>query len=323
MILSYCSFQRGTAFAVVILSLVFCTVAHAGTSPLDPGPHDATLGDVTLHYVIAGRGPLLIVPSPGWGPGSLYLQRGLAPLELHHTLVFLDSRGSGGSSRPADVDRMTIADDADDVEHLRIFFGLARVDLLGHSFGGATAIDYAERYSRTLNHLVLVDAAALDNNQLSKEEEADSMRIREKLSEDPRYASAIKHMKDWTPPPDDAAMAKELAEEAPFQFADPAANLPKFAKSSDGMLPSAWAQRHFFEAIGKRQWHQKQQLNQIRAVTLVINGKQDWLVPQLVAEHLHSGIAGSDLLIIDGSGHFPWIERPNVFFPAVESFLGE
>jgi hypothetical protein len=90
MILSYRSFQRGTAFAVVMICLVFRTVAHAGTSPLDPGPHDATLGDVTLHYVIAGRGPLLIVPSPGWGPGSLYLQRGLAPLELHQELASVD-----------------------------------------------------------------------------------------------------------------------------------------------------------------------------------------------------------------------------------------
>jgi pimeloyl-ACP methyl ester carboxylesterase len=25
--------------------------------------------------------------------------------------------------------------------------------------------------------------------------------------------------------------------------------------------------------------------------------------------------------VIDGAGHFPFVERPEVFFPAIESFL--
>ena len=309
------------ALAAMMLWFAAAPFAHGGASPLAPGPHDAALGDVRLHYVVAGTGPLLIVPSPGWGPGSLYLQRGLAPLETHHTLVFVDSRGSGGSSRPADVDRMTFADNADDLEHLRRFWGLARIDLLGHSFSGATGIDYAERYPTTLHRLILVDAAALDDNEASKEEEAASRHIRQRLAEDPRYASAIKHMESWTPPPDDAAMAKELQDEAAFQFADPATNLQRFAQTSQDMQPSSWAQRNFFPAIAKRQWHQEQQLNRIQAAALVINGKQDWIVPQIVAEHLHAGITGSELVVIDGSGHFPWIEQPQVFFPTVERFL--
>ena len=46
-------------------------------SKLTVGPHDAQLADVRLHYVVAGHGPLVLVTSPGWGSGSLYLQRAI------------------------------------------------------------------------------------------------------------------------------------------------------------------------------------------------------------------------------------------------------
>jgi pimeloyl-ACP methyl ester carboxylesterase len=76
----------------------------ASADTIDPklavGSHQAKLADVSLHYVVAGHGHLVFVTSPGWGIGSLYLQRGLAPLEKTFTVVYLDTRGSGGSSRP-------------------------------------------------------------------------------------------------------------------------------------------------------------------------------------------------------------------------------
>ena len=83
--------------------------ADAADQKLGLGSHQAKFADVNLHYVVAGRGPLVLVTSPGWGIGSLYLQRGLAPLEKTFTVVYLDTRGSGGSSRPADAKQMSMA----------------------------------------------------------------------------------------------------------------------------------------------------------------------------------------------------------------------
>ena len=83
--------------------------ADTADPKLGIGSHEAKLADVSLHYVVAGHGPLVMVTSPGWGIGSLYLQRGLAPLEKTFTVLYFDTRGSGGSSRPADTKQMSTA----------------------------------------------------------------------------------------------------------------------------------------------------------------------------------------------------------------------
>jgi alpha/beta hydrolase fold len=119
--------------------------SDGGTSAdtIDPklslGSHQAKLADVSLHYVVAGHGPLVLVTSPGWGIGSLYLQRGLVPLEKTFTVVYLDTRGSGGSSRPTDTKQMSMAVMADDIDRFRSYLGLDSIKLMGHSNGGHRA----------------------------------------------------------------------------------------------------------------------------------------------------------------------------------------
>ena len=132
--------SAGCAFSI------WSGIATAQDSKMTAGPHDVDLKDARLHYVVAGHGPLVFVTSPGWGPGSLYLQKGLSPLEERFTLLFLDTRGSGGSSRPADSTKMSTAVMADDVDRLRDYLGIDSIILIGHSNGGAIALDYAERY---------------------------------------------------------------------------------------------------------------------------------------------------------------------------------
>ena len=62
-------------------------------------------------------------------------------------------------------------------------------------------------------------------------------------------------------------------------------------------------------------------LSEIKAKTLIAVGKQDWVCPVMVAEDLHRAIAGSELVEIEGSGHFPWIEQPATLFEAITEFL--
>ena len=105
-----------------VLAISLCR--GGGLEKLSPGEHDAPIRDVQVHYTVAGKGPLLFVCSPGWGAGSLYLQQGLAPLEEHFTLLFIDTRGSGKSSKPQDATRMTAVEMADDIEALRSYLSL-------------------------------------------------------------------------------------------------------------------------------------------------------------------------------------------------------
>ena len=278
------------------------------------GDHVVRVNGVTLSYSIRGEGPLLFVTSPGWGIGSAYLQRGLAPLLKHFKLLFIDTRGSGRSSRPADATQMGSAVMADDIEELRRYLGLDSIDLLGHSNGGAIAVFYAQRHGAHLRKLVLVSSQLLGfdlNDAIGKFLTA--------AADDPRYREAVPY--SGTPAPEtDAAFAQRFGNLLPLYFHDPHKNQAAFEEAI-GNPPSAWA-FHAQKAVDQLpSADQMPGLGRIRAETLILVGRHCWICPVLVSDKLHVGIRGSRLVIFEHTGHFPWIEEPDRFFPEVTRFL--
>jgi proline iminopeptidase len=63
----------------------------------------------------------------------------------------------------ADSTQMSTAVMADDIDRLRSYLGLDSIYLMGHSHGGAIALDYAERYPQRVRKVVLIDAEVLDD----------------------------------------------------------------------------------------------------------------------------------------------------------------
>lgn len=57
--------------------------------------------------------------------------------------------------------------------------------------------------------------------------------------------------------------------------------------------------------------------------TLVIWGRQDRIVPVSAAEVYHKSIAGSELVVFEGCGHRPEIEKSQEFIDRVQSLLAE
>ena len=286
---------------------------------LSSGEHYADLGEVRLHYSVAGSGPLLIVCSPGWGISARYLERGLVPLEAHFKLLFIDTRGSGKSQRPADEAKMSGADMADDIEHLRAALGLKRISLLGHSDSGSIALDFAERYPTSIEKLIFVDGETLGTSVNDKQEGAESERLIKAASSDVHFKAAVEAMSK-SPVMTDEGMAQYLKDTLPVFFAN-VDNIPAFATTTQDTRPSSWAWQFHDKANHSHPWHQEELLGEVRAKTLIIVGRQDRICPAIIAEHVHAGIKGSQLLEIDNSGHFPWIEQPSAFFNAVVNFL--
>jgi pimeloyl-ACP methyl ester carboxylesterase len=63
-------------------------------------------------------------------------------------------------------------------------------------------------------------------------------------------------------------------------------------------------------------------LANIRAETLILVGGHCWICPVVISEHLHAKIPSSRLEMFERSGHFPWIEEPERFFPEIIGFPG-
>ena len=311
-----------TSFKYLIL--VGCTfpiwsgIAIAQDSKMTTGPHDAQLADIRLHYLVAGHGPLVFVTSPGWGLGSLYLQKGLSPLEEQFTLLFIDTRGSGGSSRPTDSTKMSTAVMADDVDGLRDYLGIDSIMLVGHSNGGAIALDYAERYPMRLRKLVLLDAQVLDEH--AENATAEFLRL---WRDDPRYKSAIEAINDSPPLEPDDSFSKFLNKILPLYFSDPDRYLSDFAKTFEGTHLSVYASKAQEAADKLSLRRQSKEYDKVRARTLILSGTVDWVCPSEVSERMHAGIQGSTLSLYANAGHLLWIEQPKRFFAELTDFLGD
>src|SRR3990172_2785246 len=111
--------------------------------------------DVSLFVKVIGRGyPLLLMHG---GPGLDHtILLSFEPCADRFTLIFYDHR-CNGRSEGADVTSMTWENLTADAEALRQRLGFDRWAVIGHSFGGNVALEYALRYPQSLSHLILMN----------------------------------------------------------------------------------------------------------------------------------------------------------------------
>jgi pimeloyl-ACP methyl ester carboxylesterase len=62
-------------------------------------------------------------------------------------------------------------------------------------------------------------------------------------------------------------------------------------------------------------------LSEIKLPTLCVTGAQDRMTPPKYSQHLHNGIKGSHLEIIEGAGHMLPLEKPQEYNRVVKKFL--
>ena len=135
-----------------------------GQSDLSTGEHQAVENGVKLWYKVGGQAepgqaPVLFLHG-GPGYNSYSFERTIGKqLETHMQMIYLDERGSGRSGRPADAD-YSMSSLVADVEALRKSLGVPQLTLMGHSFGGTIALEYAARYPEHVQKLIILDGAA-------------------------------------------------------------------------------------------------------------------------------------------------------------------
>ncbi|WP_226642489.1 alpha/beta fold hydrolase [Microbulbifer variabilis] len=109
---------------------------------------------VELHFEIRGNGPRLV-----FHPGTLSDLRVAptifdSPLVNHFEILTFDPRGIGQSNSPLDSPNM--ADYALDLKRLMDHLGWREAFLLGESFGGMVAQEFALQYPQLVQKLILL-----------------------------------------------------------------------------------------------------------------------------------------------------------------------
>ncbi|HET6837209.1 MAG TPA: alpha/beta hydrolase [Gemmatimonadales bacterium] len=293
--------------------------AASGSPPEREGYVDAGKG-VRLYYRTAGTGRDTVIVLHG-GPGfnMEYFAKDLTPLAESHTLLFYDQRGAGRSTLVTDSAALDAQRFADDLEAVRRHFGMERVTLLGHSWGPAVAALYAARYPERIGRLVLVGTLPPQQKQL--------LQAFQELAAG-RDSATRAGMETWmkarTANPGDGAACRAYYALwfIPF-FADTAdmgRSRGDFCAGSPASLRNKMASvdRFVFPSLGEWDW--RPVLRRVNAPALVVHGSADPL-PLDGARDWAETLPKGRLVLLEGIGHFPYLEAPETFFPIVEEFL--
>jgi proline iminopeptidase len=259
-----------------------------------------------LFFEVDGEGAPCVVLHGGLGVDHTLYRRTLRPLSPPMRLIYFDHRCNGRSGRPP-LDTLTMEQLADDTCGLADHLGLDRFHVLGHSYGGFVAQELATKYPDRVAGLLLVSTTA---GQLGNDESA--------------------HVTEQGPAP-----PPEVVE---LMSAEPATD-DDLAVSMDQMLPhhlhrrdieevrslladtvwSANAMKRGFEVLST--WSSVDRLDDISCPTLVIVGRHDIITSFPQAHRIARRVRDANVEVLDQSGHFPWLDEPDMFFPLVHGWL--
>jgi proline iminopeptidase len=271
----------------------------------------------TLSYGVTASGPALVCHPGGPGFSSLYFGD-LAGLDTERTLVLVDPRGTGGSSRPADARAYGFDDYANDLEELRAHLEVDQLDLFGHSHGGAVAIWYAASFPDRVRRLVLASTLARFGA-----EQTDAMvagmeaKSGEPWYEDARAALEAEQAGEFS---SDAELGELLLREFPFYFARYGEREANYLEGFAAEIPNADALLLFNQEIFQT-FDLRPHLERITAETLIITGAEDFITGPVCARELAAGIPGAQLEVLPDAGHFIFVEAAEAFRDSVLGFL--
>ncbi|GEM84850.1 MAG: proline iminopeptidase [Meiothermus sp.] len=259
--------------------------------------------------------PAIVVLHGGPGGSSYTLREGLEEYLEGFRVLYLDQRGGGRSpALPEEPGLFTIDALVGDLFHLRDHLGLDSWTLLGHGFGGLLALDYARRSPKTTQRLVLVNPwinfpwlagqlyraslglRGIEEHEIELELEDGTRLLQEAFAEVEPKAAFDKLLF----PSQHSRMEYEwMAEGSTVMGADTPGRM--------FVLNGLW--RLDYTPF----------LLEIQAPCTVLLGALD--ASSYPEAQTISDLVGGQLEIIEGAGHYPWIDQPQAFAEAIHNAL--
>ena len=119
----------------------------------------ATANGHKLYYATLGRGMPVIFMHGGLGFDHQYFRPFVDPLADAAQVVYYDHLGHGKSDRPAGFSEITLERLSSDCDALATALGFDKFVLVGHSYGGFVAFDFAFRFPNRLSGLAFTCTA--------------------------------------------------------------------------------------------------------------------------------------------------------------------
>lgn len=251
---------------------------------------------IRLNVAIEGSGPPVILLH-GLGSSIASLSAEIAHLRPFRRVIAIDARGHGASARPSSY---RMEDHIADLLSVMDRLGIEQCALLGRSMGSYIAQGAACASPERFDRLVLVVPRAYAH-------ESSISRMRRHLASElqgrdrqEQNRIMLSHMLAPATPARKAGLLAALAESAA-------------ARLSEAEEEAAMAAARAFDF--------RPLLSRIRAHTLVISGRHDWLNPPEEGALIAALIPNARQAVLERSGHLPAIEEREAYLSLIAGFL--
>ena len=250
------------------------------------------VGGHRVHVVERGEGPAILLVHGTGGTTLDWETSVLDDLAHDHRVVALDLYGMGFSERD---DRFAYGFTlwADQLAGTLDALSLPRASVIGQSLGGAIALVFAGRYPSRVDRAVSVDSGPW-------------MPAFMLLMLTPGIGETILARCDYWP-------------ERPDQPA-------RYAERLRVVYRIRGTRRNLLRAIRGQFFRDGltylRAMSQVQCPTLFVHGGADDIIPVRAAATLHRLVTNSEMVVLDGAGHFSMQDSPQRFLQEVRRFLG-
>ena len=255
-------------------------------SPDFGGNMTLDISGIETSYLKSGSGePLLLLP--GWGATAAAYNLPIKQLSEKYTVYALEMPGFGVTPEPKEA--WDVDDYADFVTEFIEKTGIDNFIIAGHSYGGRVILKLCSRENKfTIKKVVLIDAAGL-RHELSPEAKA----RQEKYKKLKKFYNK-KLVSTFCP----SAVEK----------------LQKKYGSSDYANASPIMRETLVKSVNE---DLESLLPCVPSGAVLIWGRNDTATPVSDGEKMKGVIPDSTLTVIEGAGHFPFIDQPFEFMKVI------
>ncbi|MES9695860.1 alpha/beta fold hydrolase [Bacillus sp. JJ927] len=263
--------------------------------------------------------PLVIVHG-GPGGNQYVFERTLGlKLEEYITVVYYEQRGCGRSEAPKDDNDYSINTLIEDLEELRKRLNAEKINLLGYSFGGQLYLEYALKYPKNVETMVL-QAPLLDDFddmytvQIEGFLQVTKGKMKEKILIISNSEIPLKEKNNqvWS------IVDTETVDRLLFKNEE-FAKLNRSLWEESKLNNTGKMSKVIFET--KSTLPLIERIKDLEAETCVIVGAHDYNTGVGMSSRITRQMKKSKLVIFENSAHFPDIEETNKVYETIIEFL--
>ncbi len=262
--------------------------------------------DGPLNVIEMGSGPPLLFVHGLGGSWTNWLEN-IPHLARTHRVVAVDLPGFGASPRPRG--EISITGYGKVLDELCDALEIERTAVVGNSMGGFIGAELTIAFPTRVEKLVLVSAAGISSESQRREPLLTATKRTEfaaawfatrsdALVRRPRLRRLLAQHVVRHPERLPAPLMAELVR---------GAGTPGFVDALDALLG----------------YEIRERLARIECPTLIVWGRNDWIVPPRDAKEFERLIPRSRRVMLDDTGHVPMLERPARFNALLEEFLAQ